>query len=142
MFIPCIIRRIRNDQQYALICNTLYSMYWLLHVSAVACHHHGASSILLSYVKYVQCEWVVYHIMCGYVACVPDCCGVVRCASQLSAYAISNTRGCLFANLTGKTFFRNKLSLREATHATKAPHNNKEIKLAQQIITLLQTRIN
>jgi hypothetical protein len=32
MFIPCIIRRIRSDQQYALICNTLYSMYWLLHV--------------------------------------------------------------------------------------------------------------
>jgi hypothetical protein len=25
--------------------------------------------------------------MCGYVACVPDCCGVVRCASQLGAYA-------------------------------------------------------
>jgi hypothetical protein len=27
MFIPCIIRRIRNDQQHALICNTLYSMH-------------------------------------------------------------------------------------------------------------------
>jgi hypothetical protein len=23
----------------------------------------------------IQIEWVVYHIMCGYVACVPDCCG-------------------------------------------------------------------
>jgi hypothetical protein len=43
MFTPCIIRRIRNDQQYALICNTIYFMYWLLHVSAVACHHQGAS---------------------------------------------------------------------------------------------------
>jgi hypothetical protein len=43
MFIPCIIRRIRNDQQYALICSTLYSIYWLLHVSAVAFHHQGAS---------------------------------------------------------------------------------------------------
>jgi hypothetical protein len=98
MFIPCIIRRIRNDQQYALICNTLYSMYWLLHVSAVACHHQGASWILLSYLKYksngwyiIKCVvtwpvWVVYHILCGYVVCVPDCCGVVRCASQLSAY--------------------------------------------------------
>jgi hypothetical protein len=21
----------------------------------------------------IQIEWVVYHIMCGYVACVPDC---------------------------------------------------------------------
>jgi hypothetical protein len=32
-----------NDQQYALTGNTLYSMYWLLHVSAVACHHQGAT---------------------------------------------------------------------------------------------------
>jgi hypothetical protein len=23
----------------------------------------------------IQIEWVVYHIMCGYVACVPDCPG-------------------------------------------------------------------
>jgi hypothetical protein len=23
----------------------------------------------------LQIEWVVYHIMCGYVACVPDCRG-------------------------------------------------------------------
>jgi hypothetical protein len=34
---------IRNYQQYVLICNTVYSMYLLLHVSAVACHHQGAS---------------------------------------------------------------------------------------------------
>jgi hypothetical protein len=50
---------IRNDQQYALICNALYSMYWLLHVSAVACHHQGASSILLSYVKYNANGWYI-----------------------------------------------------------------------------------
>jgi hypothetical protein len=37
------IRRSRNDQQYALIVPLLYSIYWLLHVSAVACHHQGAS---------------------------------------------------------------------------------------------------
>jgi hypothetical protein len=30
---------------------------------------------------------VVYHIMCGYVACVPGGHGSVCCASQLSAYA-------------------------------------------------------
>jgi hypothetical protein len=42
MLIPCIIRRIRTDQQYALIVPLLCSMYWLLHVSAVACHHQGA----------------------------------------------------------------------------------------------------
>jgi 5-formyltetrahydrofolate cyclo-ligase len=52
MFLPCIIRRIRRNQQYALIVPLLYSTCWLLHVSAVACHHQGAYWILLSYVKY------------------------------------------------------------------------------------------
>jgi hypothetical protein len=32
----------RNDQQYALTVPLLYSIYWLLHVSAVACHPQGA----------------------------------------------------------------------------------------------------
>jgi hypothetical protein len=48
----------------------LYSIYWLLHVSAVVCHHQGASWIRLSYLKYKSNRW--YIIMCGYVACVPD----------------------------------------------------------------------
>jgi hypothetical protein len=26
----------------------------------------------------IQIEWVVYDIMCGYVACVPDCRGSTR----------------------------------------------------------------
>jgi hypothetical protein len=42
MFIPCIIRHIRRNQQYALIVPLFYSTCWLLHVSAVACHHQGA----------------------------------------------------------------------------------------------------
>jgi hypothetical protein len=42
MFIPCIIRHIRRYQQYALTVPLVYSMYWLQHVSAVACHHQGA----------------------------------------------------------------------------------------------------
>jgi hypothetical protein len=37
------IRRNRNYQQYPLIVQTLYSIYWLLHVSAVACNYQGAS---------------------------------------------------------------------------------------------------
>jgi hypothetical protein len=28
----------------------LYSVYWLLHVSAIACHHQGASGSILSYI--------------------------------------------------------------------------------------------
>jgi hypothetical protein len=31
----------------------------------------------------IQIEWVVYHIMCGYVACVPECRGSVCCVFQL-----------------------------------------------------------
>jgi hypothetical protein len=47
------------------VVTLLYSIYWLLHVLAVSCHHQGASypSELLE----IQIEWVVYHIMCGYV---------------------------------------------------------------------------
>jgi hypothetical protein len=33
----------RNYQQYSLIVPLLYFISWLLHVSAVACHHQGAS---------------------------------------------------------------------------------------------------
>jgi hypothetical protein len=66
----------RTDQQYALVVPLLYSINWLLHVSAVVCHHQWSfldpSELLES-----QMEWVVYHIMCGYVACVLDCCGSV-----------------------------------------------------------------
>jgi hypothetical protein len=43
MFVLCIIRLSRNDQQFTLIVPLLYSIYLLLHVSAVACHHQGAS---------------------------------------------------------------------------------------------------
>jgi hypothetical protein len=35
----------------------------------------------------IPIEWVVYHIMCGYVTSVLDCRDFVSCASQLSAYA-------------------------------------------------------
>jgi hypothetical protein len=35
--------RSRNNQQYALIVPLVYSIHWLLHVLAVACHHQRAS---------------------------------------------------------------------------------------------------
>jgi hypothetical protein len=43
MFVSCIIRHSRNDQHYALVVPLLYSIYWLLYISVVACHHQGAS---------------------------------------------------------------------------------------------------
>jgi hypothetical protein len=83
MFIPCIIRRIRNDQQCALICNTP-----LFYVLAPTCFGSSLSSsgsfLDPSELLEIQIGWVVYHVMCGYVACVPDCRGFVCCASQLS----------------------------------------------------------
>jgi hypothetical protein len=35
---------------------------WLLHVSAVACHHQGANWILLSYVKYKRRGGISYNV--------------------------------------------------------------------------------
>jgi hypothetical protein len=52
MSVPSMVRLLENYQHYVLIVPLLYSMYWLLHVSAVACHHQGASLIDLSYFKY------------------------------------------------------------------------------------------
>jgi hypothetical protein len=50
---------IRNDQHHALIGQLLCSTYWLLHVSAVACHHQRAYLILLSYLKYKSDVWYI-----------------------------------------------------------------------------------
>jgi hypothetical protein len=63
MFVPCIIRCSRNNQHYALIVPLLYSIYWLLHVSAVACHHQGASWIHLSYSKYKLNRWYIICVV-------------------------------------------------------------------------------
>jgi hypothetical protein len=43
--------RIRRDQQHALIVPLLYSTYWLIHVSVVACHHQGA----------IRSSWVTWN---------------------------------------------------------------------------------
>jgi hypothetical protein len=57
----------RNDQQYALIVPLLYSVYWLLHVWASSLPSSG-SFLDPSELFEIQIEWVVYHIMCGYLA--------------------------------------------------------------------------
>jgi hypothetical protein len=60
-FVQCSYRALSDvlerDKQYALIVPLLYSTYWLLHVSAIACHHQGAYYILLSYLKYKSDGW-------------------------------------------------------------------------------------
>jgi hypothetical protein len=62
MFVPCIIRRSRNDQQYAQIC-----IIALFCIPALTCigsslPSSGSFSIRLSYMK-IQIGLVVYHIM-------------------------------------------------------------------------------
>jgi hypothetical protein len=52
-----------------MICTTLYSISWLLHVSAVACHHQGASWIRLSYLKYRSKRW---YIICSQLGSTTD----------------------------------------------------------------------
>jgi hypothetical protein len=62
MFVPCITRRSRNDQQYAQICTTS-----LFYIPAPTCFGNilpssGSFWIRLSYMK-IQIGLVVYHIM-------------------------------------------------------------------------------
>jgi hypothetical protein len=52
---PCITR----DQLYTLTVPLLYSMHWLLHVSAVAGYNQGAYKILPSYLKYKFDRWYI-----------------------------------------------------------------------------------
>jgi hypothetical protein len=85
MFVTCFIWRSRNNQHYALICTTP-----LFYILAPTCFDSSLPSsgnfLDPSELLEIQIEWVIYHIMCGYVACVPECRGSVCCASQLSAY--------------------------------------------------------
>jgi hypothetical protein len=74
MFVPCIIRCSRNNQHYALICTTPL-FYILAHTCFGSSLPSSGSFFDTSELLEIQIEWVVYHIMGGYVACVPDCRG-------------------------------------------------------------------
>jgi hypothetical protein len=47
----------------------LYSIYWLLHVSAVVCYHQGASWIRLSYLKYRSNGWYIIECVVTWPVC-------------------------------------------------------------------------
>jgi hypothetical protein len=69
MFVPCIIRRSRNNQHYALNCvtplfNTLDPTYFGTSLPS------SGSLLDPSELLEIQIEYVVYHIMYVYVACV------------------------------------------------------------------------
>jgi hypothetical protein len=74
MFVQCVIRRSRNNQRYALIgTNPLF--YILAPTRFSSSLPSSGSFIDISELLEIQIEWMVYHIMCGYVACVLDCRG-------------------------------------------------------------------
>jgi hypothetical protein len=85
MFAPYVIRRSRNNQHYALICTVL-----LFYILAPTFFDSSlpSSGIFLdaSELLETQIEWVLYHIMCGYVTCVPECRGSGCCDSQLGYF--------------------------------------------------------
>jgi hypothetical protein len=88
MFVPCIIARSRNNRPYALIYTT--PLFYILAPTCFGSSLPSSKNFLdPSELLEKQIEWVVYHIMCGYVACVPDCRGSVCCASHLSAYVVN-----------------------------------------------------
>jgi hypothetical protein len=62
MFVPCIIRRSRNNQRYAQICNT--ALFYMLAPTCFGSSlpSSGSFCIRLSYMK-IQIDLVVNHIM-------------------------------------------------------------------------------
>jgi hypothetical protein len=62
----------RNNQHYALIC-TIPLFYTLVPTCFGSSLPSSRSFLDSSELLEIQIGWVVYHIMCGYVACVPEC---------------------------------------------------------------------
>jgi hypothetical protein len=74
MFINIEEFNIRNNQHYALICTT--PLFYILAPTRFGSRLPSSGNLLdPSELIKIQIEWVVYHIMCGYVTCVTDCRG-------------------------------------------------------------------
>jgi hypothetical protein len=66
------IKRIRKDQQYAVIWTT--ALFYVLAPTCFGGSLPSSGSFLDSpEILEIQIKLVVYHIMCDYVTCVPDC---------------------------------------------------------------------
>jgi hypothetical protein len=62
MFVPCIIKRSRNNQHYAQICTT--ALFYILSATCFGSTLPSSGSfwIRMSYIK-IQIDWVVHHII-------------------------------------------------------------------------------
>jgi hypothetical protein len=78
----------RNNQQYTLICTT-YLFYIMTATCFVSSLPSSVGFLDPSELLGIQIEWVVYHILCGYVACVLES---ICCASH-SICISSNSKG-------------------------------------------------
>jgi hypothetical protein len=73
IFIPCIIRHSRNNEHDALIYTI--PLFYILAPTCFGSSLPSSESFLDPFeVLEIQIDWVVYHITCGWVACVPECC--------------------------------------------------------------------
>jgi hypothetical protein len=77
MLILCISDVLEKNQQYALMFTT--PLFHVLTPTFFGSSLPSSGSVLdPSELLEIIIEWVVYHIMCGYVTCVPDCGGSFR----------------------------------------------------------------
>jgi hypothetical protein len=67
----------RSNQHYALLCTT--SLFYILAPTCFGSSLPSLGSFLdPSELLEIQIELMVYHTMCGYVTCVPECRGSRR----------------------------------------------------------------
>jgi hypothetical protein len=96
MFVPCAIRHSRN----VLVFTT--PLFYILAPTCFGSSLPSSGSFLdPSELLKIQIEWVVYHKMCGYVACVPDCLSVV-----LPSWEAQQTDGTTTIRHTGRVTIR------------------------------------
>jgi hypothetical protein len=126
MFVPCIIRRGRNNQHYALICTA--PLFYIPALTRLSSSLPSSGSFFdPSELLEIQIEWMVYeyHRMFGYVAWVPECRGSV-CLSEGTTTLRLNIECLLFQMVLLKfeytTIMNILYSVIKHVNSCKVPH--------------------
>jgi hypothetical protein len=98
MFVPYIARLAKTTNT----CTELYHSFIQYSDSYMFRQWFAIIRELLGFI-----EWVIYHIMYVYVVCVPECCGSVCCASQMSAF-VGVTRILIYPNTRNEQYENHK----------------------------------